>query len=339
MTSVSFRSLDDVAEAIRDLPAPDRAARDAAAARNAVLTKPLGALGRLEELALWLAAWQRTPTPRINAPQVVIFAGNHGVTAQGISAFPREVTAQMVGNFEAGGAAINQLAQTVGARLDVLALDLQRPTADFTHGPAMDAADLLSAINAGTQAVSEDADVLVVGEMGIGNTTVAAALCLALFGGAPKDWAGKGTGLDAEGVAHKVAIVGRGLATNSASIAGPLDALRCLGGREVAAMAGAMLAARLHRIPVVLDGFIASAAAAVLYALNPGALDHVVAGHLSDEQAHARLLDHLGLDPLLALGLRLGEGSGATLAISILQAAVACHSGMATFAEAGVSDG
>ncbi len=334
-----FASPDDIRTRLTDLPAPDAAAIQAAQARNGQLTKPPGALGRLEDLAIWYAGWRGEAAPRLQRPQVVIFAGNHGVAARGVSAFPAEVTAQMVQNFQAGGAAINQLAATFGARLDVQALDLEHPTADFTQGPAMSAAEFVAAVNTGWNAVDENADLLVTGEMGIANTTSAAAIATALFGGAAGDWVGRGTGVDAAGLARKAQVVEQGLEANPQAADDPLEALRRLGGRELAAMAGAILRARMLRIPVILDGFICTAAAACLERARPGALDHAVAGHVSAEAAHGRILEALDKPPLLSLGLRLGEGSGAALAIGILQGAIACHSGMATFAEAGVSDG
>jgi nicotinate-nucleotide--dimethylbenzimidazole phosphoribosyltransferase len=271
------------------------------------------------------------------APQVVVFAGNHGVVAQGVSAFPADVTAQMVGNFSAGGAAINQLCEVAGASLNVIALDLETPTQDFTKTPAMAKDDLLLALQTGWGAVDPSADLLVVGEMGIGNTTSAAAIARALFGGEAVDWVGRGTGVDSAGYERKIEAVKIGVALHAVSSG--LDVLRCLGGREIAAMAGAMARARALRIPVILDGFICTAAAACLFKINPAALDHCIAGHLSDENAHGRLLENLGKRPLLELGLRLGEGSGGALAINIVKAALACHSGMATFDQAGVSDG
>lgn len=334
-----FDSLNTFRETLVAAPGPDRTAIAGAAARNGQLTKPPGALGRLEDLAQWVAGWQGTDRPRITAPQIVIFAGNHGVCAQGVSAFPAEVTAQMVGNFQAGGAAINQLAKAFGAKMDVVALALDQPTQDFTTGPAMTEAEVVVALTAGWDAVDAGTDLLVVGEMGIGNTTAAAAIAYAVYGGTPADWTGRGTGVDDAGLARKTDAVARGLAANASASSDPLQALRCLGGREIAAMAGAMARARVDGIPVILDGFICCAAAAVLAQAVPGALDHAVAGHLSGESGHAALLNKLGKDPLLALNMRLGEGSGAATAIAIVQAAVVCHSGMSTFADAGVSGG
>ena len=331
-------TLDAVRALLRDLPAPDTAATAAAMARNGQLTKPPGALGRLEDLAIWMAGWQGTDRPHVDAPQVIVFAGNHGVTARGVSAFPAAVTEQMVLNFRAGGAAINQLAQAFGARMDVHALSLDRPTADFTTAPAMTEAELLEALRTGWDAVDPAADLLVTGEMGIGNTTSAAALAHAICGGQPADWVGRGTGVDDAGLALKAQVVAEGVALHAQARTDGIEALRCLGGRELAAMAGAILRARHLKIPVLLDGFICTAAAACLDAAQPGALDHCLAAHVSAESGHAPLLAHLGKLPLLSLGLRLGEGSGAALAIGVIKGAVACHSGMATFAEAGVSE-
>lgn len=338
MRAAMFKRLDDVRAVLQDLPGPKTEAIAAAEARNGQLTKPPGSLGRLERLAVWYAGWRGTEKPSLVAPQVIVFAGNHGVAARGVSAFPPEVTVQMVANFEAGGAAINQLAKAFGAKMDVVALDLERPTADFTAGPAMSEAEVCGALSAGWEAVDEQADLLVVGEMGIGNTTSAAAMACALFGGEAQEWVGRGTGVSDEGLALKAQVVSEGVAAHGTAGDG-LEVLRCLGGREIAAMAGAMLRARTLCIPVLLDGFIASAAAAALSKAQDGALDHVVAGHESAEAAHASVLRAIDKEPLLRLGLRLGEGSGAALAIGVLKGAVACHSGMATFAEAGVSEG
>jgi nicotinate-nucleotide--dimethylbenzimidazole phosphoribosyltransferase len=330
-------TLSDFRNALAQAPGADADARAACEDRNGQLTKPPGALGQLEEIAIWYGSWRGTARPEVRAPQVIVFAGNHGVTARGVSAFPAEVTVQMVANFKAGGAAINQLAQLADARMDVHALELDRPTADFTQGPAMSEEDLLAALRTGWNAVDPASDVLVVGEMGIGNTTSAAAICHALYGGEPGDWTGRGTGVDDEGLALKTAVVAEAVALHGSRDG--LEVLRCLGGREIAAMAGAITAARVLRIPVILDGFICCAAAASLARLHDQALDHAVAGHQSAEGGHQALLARLGKAPLLSLGLRLGEGSGAALAIQVLKGALACHSGMATFAEAGVSDG
>lgn len=337
--TASFSSLEEFFSVLQQAPEIDSQALEAARDRNGQLTKPPGALGRLEDLAIWYAGWRGTPKPQLTAPQVVIFAGNHGVTAQGISAFPAEVTEQMVLNFQSGGAAINQLSSCFGARLDVHALQLERPTADFTQGPAMSEDECIEALKTGWAAVDKTSDLLVTGEMGIGNTTSAAAIALALYGGSGADWAGRGTGVDDAGLSRKAKVIEAGLNANPQAAGNGLEALRCLGGRELAAMVGAIAHARMLRIPVILDGFICTAAVAALAHAVPEALDHAVAGHVSAEVAHKAILDQIDKKPLLSMDMRLGEGSGAALAISMLQAAVACHSGMATFAEAGVADG
>jgi nicotinate-nucleotide--dimethylbenzimidazole phosphoribosyltransferase len=334
----TFSSLSQFVDLLRQAPSFDLESQAAAKQRNMQLTKPAGALGRMEELAIWYAAWRGDARASISQPEVLIFAGNHGVTAQGISAFPAEVTEQMVLNFQAGGAAINQLSACFGAKLQVHSLELDRPTRDFTQGPAMEEDEFLLALQTGWNAVSKDCDLLVTGEMGIGNTTSAAAIAHALYGARAEDWVGRGTGVDAAGIAKKARVIAAGLQMNPEAQQDGLKALQCLGGRELAAMAGAIARARCLRIPVILDGFICCAAAACLQQISPSVLEHTVAGHESAEQAHKRVLAQLDKEPLLSLGMRLGEGSGAAVAIGILQAALACHSGMSTFAEAGVSD-
>ena len=328
---------DDIAKLFENLPSVDPDAQDAASSREGNLTKPAGSLGRLEDLSAWCAAWQGRHPATLDNIRIIVFAGNHGITAQGVSAFPPEVTVQMVANFAAGGAAINQLAAVQDARLDVIPLDLDTPTADFTKAPAMTEAECAAAFTAGYEAVEDAPDVLVVGEMGIGNTTTAAALACALFGGDPTDWTGPGTGVDAAGVALKVRAVAAAMELHGPVLDDPLRALRCVGGRELAAMAGAVLAARHQRVPVILDGFVTTAAVSVLEKTVPGALDHCVAGHVSGEPGHRRLLERLGKEPLLDIGMRLGEASGAAVALGILRCALAAHNGMATFAEAAVS--
>jgi nicotinate-nucleotide--dimethylbenzimidazole phosphoribosyltransferase len=338
MPSDTFASFAALRDAIRDLPATDAAAAAGAAERQAQLTKPEGSLGALETLVAWLAAWQGRPMPRLDTVTVIVFAGNHGVTAQGVSAYPAAVTEQMVANFAAGGAAINQLAKAVDATLDVIPLDLDRPTGDFTRGPAMTERDFLDAALVGFEAVAPDADLICLGEMGIGNTTAAAAIAAAMFGGGGAKWAGRGTGLDDAGVAQKAKVIDAGLARHPEALADPLQAAACLGGRELAAILGATLAARRERIPVLLDGFVCTAAAAPLHAARAGGLDHAQVAHRSAEAGHDALIAALGKTPLLDLGMRLGEASGAALAVAILRAAVACHAGMATFADAGVDN-
>lgn len=331
-------SLDALRAACRALPPGDAEAEAAVAARQATLTKPPGSLGRLEHLAGWLARWQGRAMPRLDRVDILVFAGNHGVTAQGVSPYPQAVTAQMVANFAAGGAAINQLARTAGAALRVVPLDLDHPTADLSLEPAMDEAAFLDAVRTGWEAVAPGIDLLCLGEMGIGNTTVAACLAGALFGGGGAIWAGRGTGLDDPGLAHKRAVVDRALARHAAIRSDPLAVAMALGGRETAALLGATLAARHHGIPVLLDGFVCVAAAAPLAKLAPDGLAHTQAAHVSAEAGGPPLLEALDLLPLLSFGMRLGEASGAALAVPLLRAAIACHTGMATFAQAGVSD-
>ncbi|MDN2565841.1 nicotinate-nucleotide--dimethylbenzimidazole phosphoribosyltransferase [Aquibium sp. A9E412] len=333
----AFATLADLADACRALPAADATAAAAVWARQDTLTKPPRSLGRLEALVAWLAAWQGRAAPRLEAVDVLVFAGSHGVARRGVSAFPPEVTAQMVANFDAGGAAINQLARLAGARLSVVALEVERPTGDFTRGPAMDEPAFLAAVAAGWNAVTPGLDLVCLGEMGIGNTTVAAALAAALFGGPAEDWVGPGTGVDADGLKRKAAAVRVGLARHADTVADPLAAAMRLGGRELAAMLGAALAARHHRIPLLLDGYVTTAAVAPLARLAPDGLAHAQAGHVSAEAGHRRLLGRLGLEPLLDLGMRLGEGSGACLAVPVVRGALACFSGMASFDEAGVA--
>ncbi len=330
-------NFDEIRRLLRDLPGPDLAAGATAVARDAQLTKPAGALGRLEEIARWVCLWQGRHPPRVDHARICVFAGNHGVAARGVSAYPSAVTAQMVQNFIAGGGAVNQLAALADADLRVYEMALEQPTADFTQGPAMSEAECARAITYGMMAVEDGIELLAVGEMGIANTTAAAAICHALQGGDPADWTGPGTGVEGVTLDAKIAAVRDGVVANRAAMTDPLHVLRCLGGQEIAAIAGAVIAARVARLPVLLDGYTCTAAAAVLHAVDPGLLDHCLLAHLSAEPAHRDLAQRLGKRPLLDLNMRLGEASGAALAINIVRAAVACHTGMATFEEAAVS--
>lgn len=327
----------DFERLLADLPAGSDDAESAVRGRDLNLTKPAGSLGRLEELVRFVARWQERPQPRLANPMVAIFAGNHGVTAQSVSAYPPEVTAQMVANFTAGGAAIAQICKLHEFNLRVFELALEVPTGDITEGPAMDARTSAATVAYGMEAIAGGADLLAVGEMGIGNTTVAAAVCAALFGGAGADWVGRGTGVDEDGLARKADAVDRALAANRDRLASPLEILTALGGRELAAIAGAIVAARHNKVPVIVDGFVATAAAAVLHACNPATLDHCLFGHLSAETAHAQALAAMGKTPLLDLGMRLGEGTGAALAMVLVKTALHLHANMATFEEAAVA--
>jgi nicotinate-nucleotide--dimethylbenzimidazole phosphoribosyltransferase len=334
----NFTSFSALRTACLDLPGGHPAASAAVAQREATLTKPPKSLGRLEELIAWLAHWQGHVPPRLKRVDILVFAGSHGVTRRGVSAYPAEVTAQMMANFASGGAAINQLARTAGAQLRVIPLELDRPTADFTEQPALGEQEFLAAVNAGYEAVSPQCDLVCLGEMGIGNTTAAAAIAAALFGGGGARWAGRGTGVDEEGLARKRAAIDLALDRHAAALDDPLAIAAALGGRELAAILGATLAARRQRIPVLLDGFVCTAAVAPLAKLRSDTLAHVQAGHVSAEAGHRILLEELSLVPLVNLDMRLGEASGAAVALLLLRAALACHTGMATFVEAGVSD-
>jgi nicotinate-nucleotide--dimethylbenzimidazole phosphoribosyltransferase len=334
----SLPPFDDIRALLARMPEPDAAAVAAVRARDVQLTKPPGALGRLEEIVTWLAAWQQRELPRIDRPVVAVFAGNHGVVAQGVAAYPQSVTAQMVANFQNDGAAVNQICKTFDLGLKVFELALEKPTRDITAGAALDEADCAATMAYGMEATAGGCDLLCIGEMGIGNTTIAAALAHGLFGGKAEDWVGPGTGVDAAGLARKADAVRRAVALHESHLGDPLEVLRRLGGRELAAMAGAILGARLQHVPVLIDGYVATAAAAVLFKAHPAALDHCMAAHVSAEPAHRALLAKLGMKPLLDLGMRLGEGSGAALAAGLCRAAVNTHAGMATFASAGVDN-
>lgn len=335
--SLPGRPFDDLRRLLPLMPEPDPVALAAIRKRDAELTKPAGALGRLEEIAEWLAVWQSKPIPTCDKPLIAVFAGNHGVAAQGVSAYPASVTAAMVANFRNGGGAVNQICASFGAGLRVFELALEVPTKDFTQAAAMDEQECMATIAFGMEAVAAGSDVLGLGEMGIANTTSAAAIYAALYGGDVAHWVGRGTGVDDAGLKRKIEAVEAALALHREHLSDPLEVLRRLGGREIAAMAGAILAARLTRIPVLLDGYVACAAAAVLHALDPATLDHCLAAHLSPEGAHGEVLKRLGKKPLLDMGMRLGEGSGAALALGVVKAAAACHAGMATFASAQVA--
>ena len=337
MTLLSeIQSLAAVETLAETLPSHDTDSVRAAIDRQNSLTKPPGSLGRLEGLAAFMAGWQGTARPTIDRAQAVVFAGNHGVCAQGVNPFPQDVTAQMVANFENGGAAINQLCRATGAELSVVALDLDQPTGDITQGPAMSEQETLVAMRRGAAAVEARANVLVLGEMGIGNSTIAAALALAGFGGGAEDRVVRGTGSDKAGLARQTDAVARAVARHADATG--LGMLAALGGREQAAICGAVLGARALRIPVILDGFICTAATVPLYKVDRRFLDHCVVGHLSREPGHARLISALQQEPILSLDMALGEGSGAALALGVLRAALDCHNGMATFGEAGVAD-
>lgn len=328
----------DIIDLLNITPPGDEVSVAAVRARDSRLTKPPGSLGQLEMLVEFLARWQAKPSPTLDNPMVAIFAGNHGVTDQGVSAFPREVTAQMVANFTAGGAAISQICQLHELNLRVFELALDLPTGDITREPAMDDRMCAATIAYGMEAIAGKPDLLAIGEMGIGNTTVAAAIYAALYGGTGADWVGRGTGVDDLGLIRKAEAVDRALAVHSEALGDPLSILASLGGREIAAMVGAIIAARAQKTPVIVDGFVATSAAAIAHAVNPEAIDHCIFAHVSAEHAHARALAAMGKMPLLDLGMRLGEGTGAALAAVLAKTALHLHKNMATFESAGVSD-
>jgi nicotinate-nucleotide--dimethylbenzimidazole phosphoribosyltransferase len=319
----------------------DSEARDAAGRALDAKTKPRGSLGRLEEVAQRVAGIRHDPAPGRLRAAVVVAAGDHGVASEGVSAYPQEVTSQMLANFDDGGAAVCVLARIAGARLLVIDAGVGRPTANIAEGPAMSQADALQWVEEGigvAHGLARDGiGVVAVGEMGIGNTTAAAALCAALLHVSPAATCGKGTGLDEAGVVRKVEVVSRALRANELS-SDPIAALAALGGFELAFLCGLALGAAANHQVVLLDGFIATASALVAVRLAPDAADSMIAAHLSPEPGHRLALDALGLEPLLDLGLRLGEGSGAAVALPLLDASLAILDEMATFESAGVTD-
>ena len=337
MVQNSGLPFDDIRALLQSMPGPDTHAAQLVSERDSQLTKPPGALGKLEDIAVWLATWTGR-TPQITRPLVAIFAGNHGVTKQGVSPFPSDVTAQMVANFSSGGAAINQICITHDLGLKVFDLALEVPTQDITEEAAMDERTCAATMAFGMESIAGGTDLLCIGEMGIGNTTIASAIYYALYGGTAADWVGPGTGHDEAGVKLKADVIEKAVALHKEHLKDPLEVLRRLGGREIAAMAGAILAGRAQRIPVVIDGFVATSAAAILQEIDATALDHCIFAHTSAEPAHEMALKAMGKQPLLNLGMRLGEGTGAALAAGIIKAAALCHTGMATFEEGAVSN-
>ena len=336
---------------------PDQSAMDAARARQDTLTKPQGSLGRLEELSITLAGIFMDPIPKINRKAVILVAGDHGVVAEGVSAYPQEVTPAMVGNFLAGGAAINVLARHVGASIVVLdagvaadlpddpamrAVKIGRGTANMAIGPAMSREDAIKCIEAGIAAADEQiakgADLIAFGDMGIGNTTPSSAITAVVTGADPSVTTGRGTGLDDSALAHKVEVVRRSIEVNKPDAKDGLDLLAKVGGFEIGMLAGAMLGTAAAHRPAVVDGFISGAAALIAWTLAPTLSHYLIASHQSVEPGHRIGMETMGLTPLLDMGMRLGEGSGATLAMPIIEAAAKCLAEMATFADAGVAE-
>jgi len=347
-----------IEETIANIPALDQSAMQAARLRQNTLTKPRGSLGQLEELSIQLAGMTSNPFPRIGRKTVIVMAADHGVALEGVSAYPAEVTSQMVSNFLRGGAAINVLAQQAGARVLVVDMGVATEikdtsgklihqkislgTANMAQGPAMTLEQARKSIQSGIEVAETEirrgVDVLATGDMGIGNTTASAAVACALMNRMPEEVAGRGTGVDEEGFKRKVAVIRRSLDVNRPDGADALDVLAKVGGFEIGGLAGVILAAAAHRKPVVVDGFISTAAAMLAVSLAPMARDYLIAAHISQERGHRPMLEWLGLNPLLDLNLRLGEGTGAALAFHLMEASTRILCEMATFDEAGVSD-
>jgi len=337
-------------------PEISAAHRDAAIARQAQLTKPTGALGRLEQLAVELAGLQATEQPRAARVPIIVFAGDHGIVAQGVSAYPQAVTIAMMANFASGGAAISVLARELGSNLDVVdagslaeqamaGIVTDKPrngTRDFSVEAALTPEELAFAFEAGQRAVARAEvhapDLLIFGEMGIGNTTASAAIAASLLGVSSEEIAGSGTGIDAAGRAHKARVIDAAIAHHGVAGAAAEKILCAVGGLEIAAISGAIIAAAQARIPVLIDGFIVSVAALAAARLNPSCQPFLLPSHQSAEQGHRLVLRALNVQPLISLDLRLGEGSGAAIALPLVRAACALHNGMATFAQANVPD-
>lgn len=358
MTSAN-QSGNILTELLTGLPSPDSEARDMVTARVGDVLRPAGALARLDSLTVWLAGWQRTGTPRAERPHVIVFAADHGVAVENVSAYPATVTAAMVDAIRSGSATVSALARRIGATVELVDVGVGAPTGNIRYEDAMNSSTFNEAVQAGVAAVERcgttadgmpkptdetptdtttiqkyEADLLVVGEMGIANSTAAAAVTAAVLGGDADDWVGPGTGVTGAALDRKRRVVEDAL--ERVGRVSPLEALRRLGGYELAAMAGAVLAARHCTLPVVLDGFIATAAAVPLAVAQPGSLDHCIVGHCSAEPGHRRMLEVLQLDPILQLDMRLGEGSGALLAVPIIQMAAAAVVDVATFEEWGL---
>ena len=330
--------LEHLHSALAEMPGPDPSSAAAVAERAGTVLRPAGAFARLDQVAVWLGGWQRRPDPLVRQPAVVIFGGDHGVARHSVSAYPAEITVAMAAAITGGVATSSALAAAHGASMTFVDVGVGKPTEDFTVEDAMSVDRFAESWFAGVDAVAHlETDLLIVGELGIGNTTAAAAVAAGLFGGTAADWVGRGTGVDDEGLRRKQDVVEAGLARLAVGDSSPLEVLRRLGGTELAAMAGAVAEARRRSIPVLLDGFIATAAIATLDRAAPGALDHALAGHCSAEKGHRRLLDALDKEPLLDLDLRLGEASGALVALAVVAAAAVAVTNVATFAEAEIA--
>ncbi|UTO29235.1 nicotinate-nucleotide--dimethylbenzimidazole phosphoribosyltransferase [Bartonella harrusi] len=322
---------DDFRALLTNLPIADEFSMMLAKRRQEKLTKIQGAMGKLRDIAVWYAGWRGAEKPVIKRPLVAIFSGNHGIIEENVTSFPQSMTQKMVQNFASGGAAINQICIAYDLGLKIFDLALEYPTMNITKDAAMDERSAAATMAFGMESIAGGTDLLCIGEMGIGNTTIASALCLALFGGEVEEWTGDDMGFDGEFYQRKIAAVKTAVSLHKDYFNDPFEIMRRLGGREIAAMIGAILAARMEKIPVILDGFVATAAAAVLYKIHPKALDHTLVGHLSSESGHHKLLKKISKEPLLDFKMRLGEGTGAAMAAGIVKAAVLTHAQMAVF--------
>jgi nicotinate-nucleotide--dimethylbenzimidazole phosphoribosyltransferase len=335
-TNISGLPFDDIRNLLSQMPEPDQASIEGVRARSATLVKPQGSLGRLETIAEWFAGWQGSEKPKVQRPVVCIFAANHNVVEEGVSAWPSSITRTMVETFAAGGGAINQICAANDLGLKVFDLALDMPTPNIANEDALDEPNCAATMAFGMEAVAGGTDLLCLGEMGIGNTTIASAIYYALFGGKAEDWVGPGAGADEAQLKKKADVIRRAIERNKGHLDDPLEILRRVGGREVAAIAGAILAARLQRVPVLIDGFVVTAAAGVLYKMDPATLDHCLFAHKSAEPGHVKALQHLNAEPLFDFGMSLGEGTGAALAVTIIKSALAIHNDMATLEQVGI---
>jgi nicotinate-nucleotide--dimethylbenzimidazole phosphoribosyltransferase len=348
---------DILSKTIANIKPLDKVSMAKAKARQDILTKPTGSLGRLEQLSILIAGIQGRPIPQIKQKAVIVMAADHGVAARGTSAYPQEVTAQMVLNFLHGGAGINVISRQVGARVIIVDMGVSvrleanpglisrriaAGTQDMSQGPAMKLSQAKQALETGieivTSEIKQGLDIVATGDMGIGNTTASSAICAIMTGKTVAEVTGRGTGLNDIQLQQKIRIINDAIALNQPDPANALDVLAKVGGFEIGGLAGVILGAASHRIPVVIDGFISGAAALIAAGLCPQSKDYMIAGHCSVEPGHKLLLQYLGLKPLLDLEMRLGEGTGAALAMSLAETSVRILNEMATFAEAGVSD-
>ncbi|WP_142416797.1 nicotinate-nucleotide--dimethylbenzimidazole phosphoribosyltransferase [Bartonella massiliensis] len=325
---MTARPFDDFRALLTNLPVADEFSIILAKKRQENLTKARGTLGKLGDIAVWYAGWRGTEKPIVTRPLVAIFSGNHGIVEENVTPFPQSMTQKMVENFASGGAAINQICIAYDLGLKIFDLALEYPTMNITKDAAMDERNAAATMAFGMESIAGGTDLLCIGEMGVGNTTIASALCFALFGGEVEEWIGNNMGADGDFYQRKIAAVKTAIALHKEHFNDPFEIMRRLGGREIAAMVGAILAARMEKIPVILDGFVATAAAAILYKMHPRALEHTLVGHVSSKTAHRKLLKTIGKKPLLDLEIGLGEGAGAAMAAGIVKAAVLTHAQM-----------